>query len=468
MLKEYAAALRRSMICADIVVSVAGFVLSYAFVTQWRVLYAFSAYFWLIPVLSLYWVLAFHYLGLYDSIRMKTVPELLIAITKAGVGGFLLFGSLFFTVKAIYVSRYMIGFNFMITCSLFLLERLLIVKLVHAWRKRGYNYRSLLVVGTGRRAQQFIDRVENNRHWGLKILGLIDQKPELLGTEVKGYAVVGTLNEMQQVIHEHVVDEVVFVVPRSMLHDIEGPMQACEVEGVKVSVALDFFDMRYGKPVQDNLDDMPLISFEIAPRQVWGLQLKRLVDMALAGLSLLGLSPVMLLVALAVKISSPGPVFFKQRRCGMGGRTFTLYKFRTMVEGAEERLAELQRQNEMQGPVFKMTQDPRITPVGKFLRKYSLDELPQIWNVLRGDMSLVGPRPPIPDEVSKYESWQRRRLRMRPGLTCLWQVQGRNQITNFEDWARLDLEYIDNWSLGLDWKIIARTVPVVFSGSGAK
>jgi exopolysaccharide biosynthesis polyprenyl glycosylphosphotransferase len=191
------------------------------------------------------------------------------------------------------------------------------------------------------------------------------------------------------------------------------------------------------------------------------------MDIVIAGAGLIVLSPLFLLIAVAIKRTSPGPIFFRQLRCGLKGRTFILYKFRTMVLDAEERLSSLMARNEMKGPVFKITDDPRLTPIGRFLRSKSLDELPQLWNVLRGDMSLVGPRPPLPREVKDYEPWQRRRLSMKPGLTCLWQVSGRNKITDFANWVKLDSEYIDRWSLWLDVKILCRTVPAVVLGTGA-
>jgi len=183
---------------------------------------------------------------------------------------------------------------------------------------------------------------------------------------------------------------------------------------------------------------------------------------------LIFLSPLFLAIAIAIKATSKGPVFFRQERCSLNGRKFTLYKFRTMDSDAELKQGELLERNEMKGPVFKIEDDPRITSVGKVLRKFSLDEFPQLWNVFEGDMSLVGPRPPIPAEVEKYESWHRRRLSMRPGITCLWQVGGRNKITDFDEWTKLDLEYIDKWSLWLDFKILFKTIPVVALGIGAK
>ena len=176
---------------------------------------------------------------------------------------------------------------------------------------------------------------------------------------------------------------------------------------------------------------------------------------------------VMLPVAIGIKLTSPGPILFRQKRSGLHGRLFTMYKFRSMVNDAEMLRAELEAFNEMTGPVFKMNQDPRVTPIGKFMRRTSIDEFPQLWNVLVGDMSLVGPRPPIPNEVDKYDPWHRRRLSMKPGLTCLWQISGRNKI-GFDQWMKLDLQYIDNWSLWLDFTILLRTIPVVLSGFGAR
>jgi exopolysaccharide biosynthesis polyprenyl glycosylphosphotransferase len=194
---------------------------------------------------------------------------------------------------------------------------------------------------------------------------------------------------------------------------------------------------------------------------------RRIMDVVLV--SILGLitSPLMLITATLIKVSSPGPVFFRQERCGLNGRPFIMYKFRSMVNDAEQRRFELEALNEMDGPVFKSSRDPRITALGKFIRRFSIDELPQLFNVLRGDMSLVGPRPPLPEEVARYQRWQRRRLSMKPGITCLWQISGRNEVS-FDDWMKLDLSYIDNWSLLLDLKILLKTVPVVLLGRGAK
>lgn len=204
------------------------------------------------------------------------------------------------------------------------------------------------------------------------------------------------------------------------------------------------------------------------PRRNWRLYLKGLLDIISSGLLLFALTPLFIFIAIAIKLTSKGPVFFKQTRCGLNGREFTFYKFRTMSEHAERLLPELLAHNEMNGPVFKMHNDPRVTRLGKYLRRASLDELPQLWNVLKRDMSLVGPRPHLAEEVELYSAWQRGRLSMRPGITCHWQVSGRNHITDFDEWVRLDLHYIENWTLQGDFELLIKTIPTVISGIGAK
>jgi exopolysaccharide biosynthesis polyprenyl glycosylphosphotransferase len=241
---------------------------------------------------------------------------------------------------------------------------------------------------------------------------------------------------------------------------------ALQEQGIGVRYALALLPHAKARVQLEEMDGVPLVALSTGPTNPLSLALKRAVDVALAALLLAIALPVVAVVALLIKVSEGGSVFFLQRRCGLHGRLFTLYKFRTMVADAEARRREIEHLNEMDGPVFKARSDPRVTRVGRLLRKFSLDELPQLWNVLRGDMSLVGPRPPIPEEVASYQRWQRRRLAMKPGITGLWQVSGRNEL-DFESWMELDLHYIDHWSPWLDLKILARTIPVVLSGRGA-
>jgi exopolysaccharide biosynthesis polyprenyl glycosylphosphotransferase len=295
-----------------------------------------------------------------------------------------------------------------------------------------------------------------------------EQKMEL---EVVGETDVEkqSANELTAALHKHAVGRVIFVGDHTQLGRLQEHIAACEIEGVEAWLSADFIRTSIARPDFDAFGGKPMLVFRAAPGASWALVCKHFVDRVVAVAGIVILSLVFLLIAIAIKLTSPGPVIFRQSRGGKNGRPFTMFKFRTMVTDAEMQQDELQRMNQMSGPVFKVDRDPRITRIGGFLRKTSLDELPQLWNVALGDMSLVGPRPLPMYEVEKFETTaQRRRLSMKPGITCLWQISGRNNITSFEQWVKLDLEYIDNWSLWLDLKILLRTLPVVLFGSGAK
>lgn len=279
----------------------------------------------------------------------------------------------------------------------------------------------------------------------------------------------GSIDDMVAAIHRHSVGRVLLAFSRMELDKVQRAIEACETEGVEAWLSADFIRTSVAKPNYETLGHRPMLVFRATPEVSWALLLKGVIDRSVAFIMLIGLLPIIIAAALAVRFSSPGKVVFSQKRAGLHGKPFTMYKLRTMYSDAEMRQAELQAFNVMSGPVFKVESDPRVTPIGRFLRKASIDELPQLWNVVKGEMSLVGPRPLPIYEVEKFEQTaHRRRLSMRPGLTCLWQIRGRNEVTNFDDWVRMDLEYIDNWSLGLDFFILLRTIPVVLFGLGAK
>ena len=279
------------------------------------------------------------------------------------------------------------------------------------------------------------------------------------------------VERLVSLLHEHSANGVILSARHTYFEQVEAAIRACEIEGVEAWLVADFFKTQFSRASFDDFLGRPVMVFSTTPEASWQGVLKRVIDFigSLLLLLLLIVIPVLPLIALAIKLSSPGPVLFRQKRAGLNGQPFTMYKFRTMVTNAEQLRAELAALNEMSGPVFKVSNDPRVTRFGRFLRKFSLDELPQLFNVVRLEMSLVGPRPLPVHEVERFDDVaHRRRLSVKPGLTCLWQVRGRNRIADFKDWVRLDLEYIDNWSLWLDLKILVRTIPVVFSGAGAK
>jgi|1185.fasta_scaffold04544_2 exopolysaccharide biosynthesis polyprenyl glycosylphosphotransferase len=277
------------------------------------------------------------------------------------------------------------------------------------------------------------------------------------------------LSDLIQAMHRHAVARVIFAAAHSQLNQVEQAIGACEVEGVPAWLVADFIRTSIAKADVDAFGGRPMLVFRSTPDVSWTLFIKDLIDRVGAFLALLVLALPMGVVALVIRITSPGPVIFRQQRAGKHGKPFIMYKFRSMSDDAEMRRAELEPFNQMNGPVFKVEDDPRITPFGRWLRRSSIDELPQLVNVLLGDMSLVGPRPLPIYEVEKFENTaQRRRLSVKPGLTCLWQISGRNQVKDFSDWVKLDLDYIDRWSLGLDLKILVRTIPAVLMGMGAK
>jgi exopolysaccharide biosynthesis polyprenyl glycosylphosphotransferase len=308
-------------------------------------------------------------------------------------------------------------------------------------------------------------QVSHHRAWGLRLLGLVDADGCGRG-EAEGFPIVGRASELLELLTREVVDDVVLAVPTRQLGELEPLLVRCQELGVRVRVALRPFPHLKPHVEVEALDGVPLLTFATAPIAPFALFLKRLIDLFVAFAVLVLSAPIWLLIVAAVRLTSRGPALYRQMRCGMHGRRFVLLKFRTMVENAESLRHEVAHLNVMDGPVFKAPGDPRVTPIGHFLRRSSLDELPQLLNVLKGEMSLVGPRPPIPQEVEHYEPWQRRRLAMKPGVTCLWQISGRSDL-DFATWMELDLAYIDHWSLWLDLKILALTMPAVFSARGA-
>lgn len=331
-------------------------------------------------------------------------------------------------------------------------------------RSRGFNFQNVLLVGNKYTMPQFIETVKNNKALGLNIIGVMSIE-EFGGEEFMGYKYLGNVSRIRNVLNSKAVDFVVFTVYRQGPQAVEKAMLACQERGIDTWFKPDFMQ-KMVLPRVDYLEDIPLFIFSLGPKNEFTLLIKRLIDIIVSLAILVIAALPMLAIAILVKKTSKGPALFAQKRMGVNGHRFFVFKFRTMYTDAKQRKFERAIKNEMKGPAFKMKNDPRITPLGWFLRKYYLDELPQLWNVLIGNMSLVGPRPPLPTEVSLYKGWHRRRLSMRPGITCIWQVSGGNRICDFDKWAKLDLKYIDTWNLLSDLVVLLKTIPTVFKGSG--
>lgn len=330
-------------------------------------------------------------------------------------------------------------------------------------RRKGYNLLNMLVIAD-ESGRSFIRQVIKHPEWGYKITAIIG--PETLKNATSTFVpLLPEETDVEQLLRDKIIDEVVYCTEVTDNKSLENLVTICGDLGVIFRMYSPFFNMLANRTELQYFGTTPLLTISNTPMDYVALRTKELFDYIFSALVLLLLSPLFLAIAIAIKIDSKGNIFFKQQRVGLRGRLFYVYKFRTMVSNAEELRDKLLDQNEMDGPVFKITHDPRITRIGHFLRKTSLDELPQFLNVLRGEMSVVGPRPPIPSEVEEYERWQLRRLSMKPGITCIWQVSGRNDIP-FEEWMRMDMEYIDNWSLKLDFVIFFKTIRTMLKGDG--
>jgi exopolysaccharide biosynthesis polyprenyl glycosylphosphotransferase len=418
--------------------------------------------FFILPI----WGLLLAGAGFYRSHRTLPLGEEIWAAGKVAFGGTAILVLLIYGLRLEFVSRWFLVL-FGVINFLFLMSEKVALRMASRWvRARGFNFRTALLVGTGPKVAQFADFLEGHPHWGFRVLGYLDDNGGEMRLQDR-WPCLGRITDMETVLSREVIDEVVFVIEKGKLGEYEESLLVAERHGVRAHVSLDIFPHVLARPVLEELDGVPLLSFTTTPSNPGQLVVKRLIDLTLALALFLVTLPIQALAALGILVTSGFPILFRQVRCGLNGRHFTLPKFRTMELGSEERLSEVSHLNEMTGPVFKVRRDPRLTPVGRVLRRLSIDELPQLWNVIVGDMSLVGPRPPLPEEVSHYESWQRRRLSMKPGLTCLWQVSGRSEL-DFDRWMALDLKYIDTWSPLLDLKILLKTVPAVLSGRGAR
>ena len=425
---------------------------------------ALSAY----SLIFLFWcVIAILFLNnykLYETDRELSVPSEIYMVFKS------IFFSSLPTIAAVFLlkidifSRQVFGYAALLMfVSLTLwrtMKRLWVRRLV----SRGYNNLNVLIIGAGKMGKLLISEIRKRPYLGLRIMGYLDDFKEK-HEPIEGYEVLGKTSDFETVVRQRFIDEALISIPsyRKLVSDLV--MKGRNL-GVSVRIIPDQFDLIAGEIKMHHIGFMPLLEYHSKGIHGTNLFMKRAMDICLSGLGLLLLSPLFLLLAIAVKLNSKGGIFYRSKRCGKKGRVFNFYKFRSMVKDADTMLPGLRHKNEMDGPIFKMKKDPRETRIGRFIRRFSLDELPQLGNVLKGDMSLVGPRPPTPEEVEKYEDWQLRKLEIRPGITCLWQVRGRSDLS-FHQWMKWDIWYIDNWSFWLDLRILLWTVPVVLKRKGA-
>jgi exopolysaccharide biosynthesis polyprenyl glycosylphosphotransferase len=406
------------------------------------------------------WVIALTMNGLYrPRARWSLRSEAKDVLRATALMALATFSVLFF-FRLPDVSRSLLLVLFPLQAILTVLSRALVRAVLERMRRQGRNLRFVLVIGAGPRAQAFAAKLEDHRELGLRVIGLVDD--EVFDTEGR-WPHLGPIERLEAILHERVVDEVAICLPFSKWEQIDALALLCEEEGKIVRIPIDVLGHAISAGRIEDLDGTAVYSLVSGPDRALGLAAKRALDLVAAAVGLVVLLPLFAIVAFGIVATDGRPVFFRQTRVGLHGRPFRILKFRSMARDAEARQTELASRNELSGQAFKMADDPRITRVGRILRRLSIDELPQLWNVLRGDMSLVGPRPPLPNEVAGYDLWHRRRLSMKPGITGLWQVRGRRD-PEFDRWVAADLEYIDRWSLWLDFKILLQTIPAAVEG----
>jgi exopolysaccharide biosynthesis polyprenyl glycosylphosphotransferase len=416
----------------------------------------FEYFWWALAVIVPFGPFLLELQGYYQYPLEKTVLKSVSQIARAGFWLTVLLAACSFLLKLDLPSRSVVLFFVVAAPAMLLVKESFVTAIYKRSLRGGAVGERILLVGEPAK----MDEIERGLTPGQRLEITIVERVPLESDDMA---------PLVEAVHRHSIGRVLLAFSKIELNAVQKAIEACELEGVEAWLCADFIRTSIARPTYEVFARRPMLVFRTTPDISWALLVKSAFDRVAALIGLLLLSPLLLLVALLIKLTSPGPAVFAQRRAGRHGRPFTMYKFRSMHTNAEMLRDELVRFNVMSGPVFKIEDDPRVTPVGRWLRRTSIDELPQLLNVVLGDMSLVGPRPLPVYEVENFESMShRRRLSMRPGLTCLWQVRGRNKVTNFADWVRMDLEYIDNWSLALDFWILLRTAPVVLLGLGAK
>ncbi|MCU4176531.1 sugar transferase [Carboxylicivirga sp. N1Y90] len=410
------------------------------------------------------WLVLSKGLRLNELYRSRPYSVVLFNVIVMSILGSGLLALSVFVFNLFYIGLVPILYFGGIVTLLTFIEKVLIYQYLKGARKRGLNYRNILIVGD-KSASTFINQILNNPEWGYRIVGIIGTD-ELKATHHDVAPFLGSDANVDQILAERTIDELIYCQEKARMEEIMSHLTSCNEVGVVFRMSSPFFNMLTNKTHLHYFDTTPVLTISNTPMDYLSLKFKAIYDFVVSFMVITVFSPIYIGLAIAIKLTSKGPVFFKQKRVGIRGRKFWVYKFRTMVTNAEDLKKDLMDQNEMDGPAFKMERDPRITGVGHFLRKTSLDELPQFFNVLLGDMSIVGPRPPVPSEVKEYERWQLRRLSMKPGITCIWQVSASRNDISFEEWMRMDLEYIDSWSLKLDFVIILKTVRTMLRADG--
>lgn len=426
----------------------------------------FERYFNTLVFVVIVWLAINKLIGLYENKKFTAlVDEIALLFIGVSVSSLVLVGFLFL-YRELWFSRLVVFNAWWIAFLLLALFRVLLVSGVRLLRSAGRGQKNTLVLGAGEMGQTLVAKLLRDKGLGYRVAGFLDDDRQKQGQNYNGVPVLGVLRDARLIIPREKIAEVLIASSKIPAEKVLDIITECERYGCEFKIVPGILELIASRVDVDEIAGVPLLTVSEIRLKGFNAAAKRTMDIICSSLGLIAISPLLLVFAALVKLTSPGPVFFGQERVGLDGQTFPMYKFRSMVRDADKLFPQLEPLSEVEGHIFKMKNDPRVTPLGRFMRRYSVDELPQLLNVLLGQMSLVGPRPPLPREVVKYNPWHLKRLRTRPGITGLWQVSGRSHLP-FEDMVRLDIYYIENWSLWQDLKILLRTVPVTLTGNGA-
>lgn len=466
MLKENERLYNNVLGIFDVALSLLAFVLAYyirVFTVAKTLMYS-DQYLILGILIIPIWFVLFKIINMQTGQRVKAYSIVLIEYAIIiSIGTSILFMSIFL-FKLDNISRLAI-FMFAITNFLFLfISKVLFYKIIKKKTLKGEGVKNIILIAD-ETSIEFVEKIINGKQWGYKIFSIISDSEIIRAKYFNNYKIQASTINIDKITEENVIDEIIYCKNNIDINEVKKLIYSCNEIGVTLQLQSDFFSLVASKSHVNYFGETSVMTFKTTSVDYFALAMKNIIDSIISFFALLFFSPFLILIAIVIKLESKGAILFKQKRVGLRGRMFTMYKFRTMVDNAEELKQNLQEQNEVDGPVFKIKNDPRVTRFGAFLRKTSLDEFPQFFNVLLGNMSIVGPRPPVKEEVKQYERQQLRRLSMKPGITCIWQVSGRNNIS-FEEWMKMDLQYIDNWSLKFDLILILKTINTVFRKTG--
>ncbi len=466
MLKENDRLYGNFVAIADVFLSLLVFIAAYylrIYIFSEKIMY-FEQYLILFLLIIPVWYILLKIINLQSSHKIKAYSVVILEYILTVITGVSILFVFIFWLKLNNISRIAILVFGVADVLILSVVKIISISIKKKKTLKGKTTKNILIIAD-ENSGAFIEKLINSKQWGYKVFAIATNSKKIIEKFSNEYKIINEGEHIHKLIEEKSIDEIIYCKDNFDKTELKNIIYSCSEVGVNVQIQSDFFSLIASKSHLNYFGEEPVLSISSTSTDYFALTVKKMIDIIFSFLFIIIFFPFLLIIAILIKIDSKGPVFYKSKRVGLRGRIFTMYKFRTMRSDAEKLKKELENLNEVDGPVFKIKNDPRVTKIGKFLRKTSIDEFPQFFNVIKGDMSIVGPRPPIKEEVEQYERWQLRRLSMKPGITCIWQVSGRNDIS-FEEWMRMDLQYIDNWSLRLDLMLIIRTINVIFKRTG--